>query len=541
MSSNGDQKRGIESDDEYQREANPINTGRRDLGLWENRRFIVLVVAAGLGCLEYGYDQGMSSGFQAMPGFLMVFGYHDEVAGWNMHTGPQQIFASFMLLGSFIASFLIGPIGSYLNRRFSIMLGAVLLIAAVTAMAVTTSFGVLYFARILMGISNGFLMSFTMVYVQEIAPPQFRGLSFGLIASWITIGTTIGYVIISFTEKMESRLAYQIPLYSLYGLPAILVFMLPFFPESPRWLLLHGKEEDALKSLRFIRHTASDEIGLRQEFEEMRLNIQHELEAKTQASFFDMFRGSNLRRTLIVVGVGLCNPGVGAMFILAFKAYFLKMSGVQEPFKWTIISNCIGLLGLVISWYFITKVGRRQVMIFGASTCGISMLLLAIITSIPSIQGPRLSGGYITLISVYLFGFNFGLAAYTYLVAGELPAQNLRGHSLGLSTGCGFVFAWLTTFTAPYFVNPSNMNWGGKYGYIWAGSTILVVSFLIFGVPEVRGRSLEEIEEMFNNNVPTRKFPSYVTQTAREARERLDIADLKGEGFVKHVESVAGK
>jgi MFS family permease len=61
-------------------------------------------------------------------------------------------------------------------------------------MVVTTSFGALYFSRILVGIANGQLLTFTMVYLQETAPPHYRGLCFGLVTSWITIGTTIGMV-----------------------------------------------------------------------------------------------------------------------------------------------------------------------------------------------------------------------------------------------------------------------------------------------------------------------------------------------------------
>lgn len=127
--------------------------------------------------------------------------------------------------------------------------------------------------------------------------------------------------------------------------------------------------------------------------------------------------------------------------------------------------NCIGLLGLIASWFCITRVGRRTIIIGGAILCCLSMLTLAIMSTVPSLKGTKaLSSGIIATNSIYLFGFNFGLAGYTYLIAGELPAQNLRGYSLGLSTGVGFVFAWLTAFTTPYFINPANMNWGGKYG-----------------------------------------------------------------------------
>jgi SP family sugar:H+ symporter-like MFS transporter len=444
-----------------------------------------------------------------------------------------------MLLGALIASFLIGPLGGYLGRRYCIIMGAILLIASITAMAVTTSLGALYFSRLLMGISNGFLMNFTFVYIQEIAPPHFRGLSFGFLASWITIGTTIGQVVVNTTKYIESRLSYQIPLYSLYGMPVLVIAVLPFLPESPRWLLLHGKEEQALKSLTWIRNTAYDPVAIRQEFEEMKLNTQHEFEVRNSVSFLDMFRGVNLRRTLIVVGVGVTNAGVGAMFILAFGTYFLKVVGVSDPFKWIIMTNCFGLLGLITSWFFVTRIGRRRIMITGSAICSAAMLALAIICTVPSLHGAEsLSYGIIAVTSIYLFGFNFGLAPYTYLTAGELPAQNLRGHTMGVSTGTGFVFAWLTAFTAPYFINPIELNWGGKYGYIWFGSALIVIAFLNVCLPEVRGRTLEEIEEMFNNNVPTWKFKDYVTHNAAEAAARMEQEEEKASGKVEHIEAV---
>jgi MFS family permease len=99
-----------------------------------------------------------------------------------------------MVLGSFLAGWSAGPIGTYLNRRWSMMLGVVLLVVSVTVMVATTSMGALYFARLLMGYGNGLVMAFTMVYVSEIAPSNLRGLSYGLTSGWITVGQATGTV-----------------------------------------------------------------------------------------------------------------------------------------------------------------------------------------------------------------------------------------------------------------------------------------------------------------------------------------------------------
>lgn len=99
-----------------------------------------------------------------------------------------------MTLGSIVGSLATGPIGAYLGRRHSLMIACVLVVAATVIMVVTTSFGALYFARILVGFSNGVLINFATVFLGEIAPPHFRGLCFGMACFWITFGRVIGMV-----------------------------------------------------------------------------------------------------------------------------------------------------------------------------------------------------------------------------------------------------------------------------------------------------------------------------------------------------------
>lgn len=94
---------------------------------------------------------------------------------------------------------------------------------------------------------------------------------------------------------------------------------------SQRWLLLHGRTEQALKSLTWIRANSCDRFELLQEFEEMKLNVERELSNKNNKLFLEQFSKRHIRRTTISVGVGLINPAVGGMFVMAFMTYFLKM------------------------------------------------------------------------------------------------------------------------------------------------------------------------------------------------------------------------
>lgn len=124
---------------------------------------------------------------------------------------------------------------------------------------------------------------------------------------------------------MLTRQAYRIPLYSCFVAPVLLLITLPFLPESPRWLLHHHQPEKALRSLRFFRTGVLDEVAIQQEFEEMTMVAARESDRPDWRAFFQIFQGQHLRRTIISVGVGTANAGVGAMFVLAFGTYFFAV------------------------------------------------------------------------------------------------------------------------------------------------------------------------------------------------------------------------
>ncbi|PGG97440.1 hypothetical protein AJ79_09201 [Helicocarpus griseus UAMH5409] len=498
-----------------------VGEGVRNNSLRANWRIFAVTLYMGISLFQYGFDKGAIAGFQAMPGFLQIFGYQTPSGEWAIKSGPQQIITSFMILGSIIGSLLTGVIGARIGRRYSLMIGCVLMIVCVVIMAETTSFAALYASRLLIGVANGILLNFTIVYLQECTPPHFRGLCLSMVTCWIAIGTTIGMVINNETNDIMSRKAYQIPLYICYPAPAILILTLPFLPETPRWLLQHNRPEEALKSLRFFRKGAYDEVALQQEFEAMKSIARREAEVKNDwRLFFELFKGTNLRRTIIAVSVGTANAGVGAMFILSFGTYFFKVAEVGDPFQWIIVTNCLGLAGLFTTWCIVTHIGRRRIIIAGCIMCTVSMLVMAILYSVPGVNTHGAGIGLVVIVSIYVFGFNFGLEPYVYLVAGEMPSQKLRAYTMGLSTAVSFTFAWLSAFTTPYFINPTELNWGPKFGYIWFGSGIIVTSFIWYFLPEVRGRTLEEIDEMFRSRVPTKEFPKHVCLENQEARER---------------------
>jgi MFS transporter, SP family, sugar:H+ symporter len=219
-----------------------------------------------------------------------------------------------MILGAFVSSSAAGPIAIYLGRKPSIWIAALLCCVSNVIMMTTTSIGAIYWARFLIGIANGMLMTFSQLYLQECAPAKYRGLVIGLFQSWTSIGTLVGTVIDNFTVKLHGKDQYIVSLAIIYIVPGLLSLGLFFIPESPRWYLLQGRAEKARKALNWLRpypETVDDEVS------QITEAIQAEQALASSAAIFDMFRNPvDRRRTLLAVGAVSLQAASGAMYMI---------------------------------------------------------------------------------------------------------------------------------------------------------------------------------------------------------------------------------
>ncbi|RYP78557.1 hypothetical protein DL771_000510 [Monosporascus sp. 5C6A] len=249
------------------------------------------------------------------------------------------------------------------------------------------------------------------------------------------------------------------------------------------WLAsANGQLQKAERSLRWLR---PQEWSVGEELGEMNAALNAERQLQAKVGYSELFRNPiDRRRTTVAVLTLTTQAASGVMFVIAFGTYFFEMAN----------------------------------------------LIMAVVYTIE--PGTQRSGKILVGLSVIYIVANSGLIApYAWVSGGELPSQRLRSrmvlpngssrrlravnysgwgtYTFGLATAIGFAGAWLTTFTAPYFINPEALNWGPKYGYIWAPSCAIAALWIYFFLPEAKGRSLEEIDEMFEARVPARKFASY--------------------------------
>ncbi|KAI1370121.1 putative maltose permease [Hypoxylon crocopeplum] len=478
-------------------------------GLKDHRTALFAMTLVSLSSFQYGVDFGIVGGLQAMVPFLKVFGVEDPSTplGYNLPSDRQQLIASLMVLGAFVSSSSAGFTAKYIGRKLSLWIACVGVFVSTALMQATTVIGGLYAGRLILGLANGLLMTHSQLYIQESVPSRYRGLGISFFTYWVSFGSLIGAIVDNFAAKMATRNAYIIPLGIVHIVPGILAIGLFFIPESPRWLAAKGDFEKAERSLQRLRPQG---WSVAQELEDMRTTLEAEARLQSSVGYLDLFKNPiDRRRTTIAVCALTSQAASGAMFVISYGTYFFEMANVGNAFENSCILTGVGVAALLATAILITKFGRRRLMMLtGFVLCGISQLVIAIVYTVhPNTES---SGKALVGMSVlYIIAYNSMVAPYAWLSGGELSSQRLRSHTFGLATGIGFFFAWLTTFTAPYFINPDSLNWGPKYGYIWTGACAAAGIWIFYFLPEVKDRTLEEIDEMFEARIPARKFRKY--------------------------------
>jgi hypothetical protein len=397
--------------------------------------------------------------------------------------------------------------------------------------------------RLILGIGNGFLVTFSNIYTAEASPAHLRAVMVALFSEWVNIGSIVGSVVTNATQARLDKASYQIPVGILFVVPVVLAVGLFFVPESPRYLVNRGKMEEARAALGSLRGGSLRPEELELEWVEMVRGIEEEKKLASTIGPLDQFRGTDLRRTLLCYGVIMSQVGSGSWFVISYSTYFQIVAGltVNEAFKYSIMNTCLGLVGVNFGIYLMRHVvGRRTILTMGAGIQGLCMLGMAIgAGSVNPVGSGTGRSCLIAFSALYMFSYNAFVGDASYPVSTELVSTRLRSWSVGSAISLGYFFAWLTGFCSPYFINPENLNWvssllyclsvslqvigltflyqGAKYGYLWAGSNFACMLFFFFFMPELKGRTLEEIDELFAEKVSAWKFKGYKTTIQEKA------------------------
>ncbi|ETN41539.1 uncharacterized protein HMPREF1541_03475 [Cyphellophora europaea CBS 101466] len=455
------------------------------------------------------FDLCLLNTFYAMPQFTEVFGEQTASGSYEIPARWQSGLSNGTQCGQIIGLIINGWASERFGYRWTVIVCLALITCWVSIMFTATTLNQLLVAYILSGVPWGVFQTLCITYASEVCPVALRG----YLTTWVNfcwgLGQVIGVGAVRGCLDIEGRNAYRIP-YSLQWMwPLPLAAGIFLAPESPWWLVRKGRVEDAKKSL--IRLTS---LNRQHDFDadETVAMIAHttamELEITSGASYVDLFKGTDLRRTEIVCMVWAIQNLSGNSFS-GYATYFLVQAGLDpdNAMNFTLGKHGINMVGVFGAWFLMSLgVGRRSLYLYGLmGLC--SMLLILGFLGIPADRdAASLATGSIMLVWALFYQLTVGTVCYS-LVA-ELSTRRLQIKTVALGRVCYAIVAIICNVLTPYMLNPEEWDWGNYAGFFWAGICFLSIIYTYFRVPEPRGRTFAELDLLFEKRVSARKFAS---------------------------------
>ncbi|TPX08530.1 uncharacterized protein E0L32_010017 [Thyridium curvatum] len=489
-----------------------------------NPMLIFIMIYLAMCAFNFGYDVATFGGVQAMQSFGRRFGEQDpKTLKWALPGWLSSVMTATPFFGKALGCISCGWIAEKWGRRAAILALCIVSVVGVVLQTAAVNSAMFTIGRIITFAMTGMAIVVVPIYQSETAPEVLRGMFASTIQLMISIGGIVAAGVTYGTKSMQSDAGWRIPTGLQLVMPALIFLFLPVLPESPRWLLSQDRRDDACKSLRKLRKKATEE------------EIQLEIEAlqfahanQEKGTWAEVFDKSNRVRTGVAVLAMFGQQITGQAFPSQYAVIFYQSQGFGDrSFLLNEIMHCLGLVAILCVWLFVDGLGRRPILLFGGTLMGLWLFVLGGIGSIDQKALSEIQKN-VMVASLMLFSFSFNLswAPASYIVVSEAAASRVKEKTNLLACVISVLTTFVTSFTLPYLINAKYANLGAKVGYIFGAINIVMVILVFFFIPELRGRTLEEVDQLFASGEPLRKFKNIETRRAEELYE----AQVEGKG-----------
>ncbi|OJJ83768.1 uncharacterized protein ASPGLDRAFT_1491857 [Aspergillus glaucus CBS 516.65] len=444
--------------------------------------------------------------------FVKEFGWTDIPA--DTESNYKGWVVSSMILGQVLGVILAGPLGERRGRKPVILLSAVFYtIGSILMAANFGSLSELLVGRILSGIGSGSGMSVGPIYISEVAPLELRGMMTTFYNVSIMAGVAGSYWINYASQSVisaESNWQWRVTMI-LQLIPAIMLFIgLPFFPESPRYLMMRGRIEAAKTSLSRLRGGLDEDTEyFAREMAELRAKMSANAESQgawdnTKSLMKLCIRHPPTRKVVLFVTlIQLFFIFSGGNSITYYAPTILQSIGLndRQVLLFTSIYGCIKLASVFLYAFALTDRFGRPLLLIGSTTnliCRIYLTAFLGTTDISSSTSASPSpAAWVAIIAICIFavGYGFGWTPAFSLTASEICPTSIRGTVVSIA----FIFQNLLDFgiTRGFPNMTLSMHAYGPFA-LFAAFTFVGTVWVFFAFPECKGRSMEGTDELFS-------------------------------------------
>jgi len=432
--------------------------------------FICLI--ATMGGLMFGFDIAIISG--AVPFIQPYFGWNELQLGWGV---------SSLLVGAIVGAFGSGVLSDMFGRKKVLIFVALFFAVSCTFTALASSSFIFISARLFGGLAVGAASVLSPMYVAEVAPPKNRGMLVAIYQLAIVLGILCSYTINYGLHNIENNWRWM---FATGIVPSVLFFAgLFFIPESPRWLFKAGRREESLKVLTRIGGESLAKVEI--------VEIADSLKgSSSSASLGELFKPS-ARKVMIVgflLAVFVQISGINTIVDYAPKILLAAGVEINNALLQTSLVGLINFIFTFVAILFIDKTGRRSLYLIGSTGMVITLIMLAISFYLKM-------EGIFTLICILLFIAFFAscIGPVFWTLVSEIFPNRIRGKALAFASFTQWIFNFLVVLLFPHFLASVG---GAKTFLFLALMSLFQLLFTYFYVPETKGKSLEEIEQLWN-------------------------------------------
>ncbi|KAJ5459614.1 general substrate transporter [Penicillium daleae] len=484
-----------------------------------------------IAAFQFGFDSSYYSGILAMEPFIKAYGHYDTTTGgYVLSSSMQSLTTSIINAGEFVGAISSFLIDNKFGRRGGLFVSSAFVVIGAIFQVAADNLGLLITGRLLLGYAVGLISCLVPLYVADCAPAQFRGALVSLYQFNIGLGLLLGVIVDNSTKDRNDSGAYRIPMAVQLIFPVILVpGLLTFAPESPRWLLSQGKVEKAKESLLRLRGDRPDII----EYEMTYLTGLVEEEQRAEGFWKDLLKWNmDGRKAYLGIALQAWQQGSGINFITSYGIVFFSAIGMTNSFLIQLGLYLVAMPAVWLNQYCVERYGRRSMILLSCSMVAIVLLIVGGAGTAPA-KSLALDRTIVGMVYIFMVVFNLALGPAVWVVTSEISTGPNRGKLMATSTATNWFCSWMVTFTFPYLFNADAAGLSARVGFIYGCLMIAAAVWVFFFLPETSGRTLEEIQILFQNGVPARQFKSYEIESPVSS-----TLEEKGMAYVTEVDRV---
>ncbi|SER33887.1 MFS transporter, SP family, arabinose:H+ symporter [Gracilibacillus ureilyticus] len=454
--------------------------------------YVILIAAsAGMAGLLYGFDTAVISG---------AIGYLQDL--YDLSPAMEGWVISCVMIGGVIGVALSGFLSDKFGRKNILMVSAIFFIISALGSAFAIDVTTLVLARILGGFGIGFASALSVTYISECAPPAIRGRLGSMYQLFTILGICATFYINygvansgTYEWGLEAGWRWMLGYGTIPGI--IFLFLLFFIPESPRYLIQKGKDQEAYQILKRIN---GEEIAKKEE-----KDIKASIKAEQSSSAKELLKPGLRMAMGVGVFLALFNQVIGMNAVTYYGPDIFRSVGFENntEFLATSIIGSVQVVFTIVAILLIDKLGRKKLMAIGSSFMAIFMLLIgSVFYFSPANAGVLL----IILIAGFTASFCISMGPIPWIMIPEIFPNHLRAKAVGIAT----IFLWGANWAIGQFTPVLINNMGSAFTF-WMFAVINVICFIFVMtiVPETKNKTLEEIGEIWKPKTAAKKKKTY--------------------------------